>query len=82
MRIVLCRFTPVCRNRCGAGWAGPGAGWSDRRLGTAPSRVTLCAQANRNDIPDRRLGTAAESTLSGTGCPRRWTPEPGRAGDR
>ena len=59
MRIVTCRFTPVCRNRCGAGGAGPGAGWSDRRW-----------------------GTAAESIVSGTGCPRRWTPAPGRAGDR
>ncbi len=45
---------------------GPGAGWSDRRLGTAPLRLTLCVQADRNDIPDRRLGTAAESTVSGT----------------
>ena len=84
MRIVACRFTPVCRNRCGAGGAGrgPGAGWSDRRLGTAPLRAALCVQANRNDTLAGRLGTAAESTVSGTGCPRRWTPEPGRAGDR
>ena len=81
---VARRFTPVCRRRRGAGGAGRGpcAGWSDGRFGTAPLRVALCVQANRNDIPDRRLGTAAESTVSGTGCPRRWTPEPGRVGDR
>ena len=84
MRWVARRFTPVCRSRCGAGGAGRGpcAGWSDRRLGTVPLRVALCVQANRNDIPDRRLGTAAESTVSGTGCLRRWTPEPRRAEDR
>ena len=84
MRSIPRRFTPVRRNRYGVGGAGRGpcAGWSDRRLGAAPLRVVLRVQANRNDILTGRLGTAAESTVSRTGCPRRWTPEPGRAGDR
>ena len=42
---------------------GPGAGRSDRGLGTAPLRAALCVQANRNDTLTGRLGTAAESTL-------------------
>ena len=58
--VNVCRESFKCASS-GAGGAGRGpcAGWSERRWGTVPLRVALCVQANRNDIPDRRLGTAA-----------------------
>ena len=84
MRVSPRRFTPVGRSRCGAGGAerGPGAGRFARCLGPPPLCVVSLVQANANDIPDRCLGPAAESTFSGTGRPCHRAPGPGRAADR
>ena len=71
MRPIARRFTPVSRSRCGAGGAdrGPGAGGFALCLGPPPLCVVSLVQANGNDIPDRCLGPAAESTPSGWAVP-------------
>ena len=52
MRIDACRFTPVCRNRCGASGAGRGRAPSGVyvSLGSLPLWVVLRVQANRNEL--------------------------------
>ena len=53
MRWVPRRFTPVCRSRCGAAWAGRGrAGTgSDRGLDSGAVYMVLLTQAQESDAP-------------------------------